>query len=111
MRKTLAALLTAAAVLGACLSASATPGRVNGSFTQQFQRPRQAHRLYIAVTAGRGTKTCDVTLAGKTVEVSLGTDRESQVTYIFYVYPRMAKLGLRQAMNASSPTGRIVCSH
>ena len=111
MRKFLATLLTAAAVLGASATATATPETVKGSFTQAFMRSGQPHRMYFAVTAGRGTKTCQVTLAGKTVEVSLGTDKESQVMHVFYLYPKMAKRALSQAESARSPSDRIVCSH
>jgi hypothetical protein len=111
MRKMLAAVLTAAVVLGASAVASAAPATVNGSFVEQFMRAKQPHRLYFAVRAGRGAKTCEVTLAGKTVEVSLGTDKRSPVMHIFYVHPKMAKRALSQSANASSPSRRVVCSH
>ena len=111
MRKILAAVLTAAAILGATVAASAAPATVNGSFVKHFMRTNQPRRVYFTVTAGRGAKTCEVTLAGKTLEVSLGTDKRSQVTHIFYAHPRRAKVALRQSVNAPSPTRRVVCSH
>jgi hypothetical protein len=84
---------------------------VKGSFLDHFMRAKQPHRLYFAVTAGRGAKTCEVTLAGKTVEVSLGTDKQSAVMHIFYVHPKMAKRALSQSVKAPSPSRRVVCSH
>jgi hypothetical protein len=111
MRKLFAALVTVGVVLGASATVAAAPGAVKGSFTQHFMRTGQPHRLYFAVAAGRGTKTCEVLLAGKSVEVSLGTDKQSQVMHIFYVRPKMARRALRQSVNAPSPSRRIICSH
>ena len=101
----------AAVVMAFGGSVAAAPQRA-GSFTKAFQRDNQPHRTYFQVTAEQGSKDCAVTLAQKTLQVSLGTDKLSDVTYIWYVHPRMAKRALNQALATDGePTQRILCGH
>lgn len=111
MKKLLAALVVAGTLALTAAPAVAAPHTVNGSFVEAFKKPGQAHRAYFTVTAGKGSKTCDVTLRGKTLAVDLGTDHVSQLTHIWYVKPANATKAIAQAKAASKPTALIVCSH
>lgn len=109
--KKLIVLGLVAALASIAVPAQATPSKVNGSFVQAFQKPHQPHRAYFQVEAGKGSKECEVTLRGKTLAVTLGTDKTSSVTHIWYVKPVNATKAVAQAKAAPSPTSLIVCSH
>ena len=110
MRKFMA-LLAVAGVIAVSAPAQAAPTAVHGSFVQAFQKPHQPHRFYFQVTAGQGSKDCQVTEVHKTLGVSLGTDKLSPLTYIWYVKPANAAKATAAAKAAPSPTSAIVCTH
>jgi hypothetical protein len=110
MKRALISIIATAAMLVPAV-ASAAPPTVNGSFVEAFKKSGQAHRAYFKVTAGQGSKTCEVTLRGRTIEVDLGTDQVSALSHIWYLHPQNATKAVAQAKAAPSPTGLIVCGH
>jgi len=108
VRKLLVGLLCAGA-LSVTVPAQAQEV-VLGSFVSSEVRSSQPHRVYWTVTAGKGSKTCDVTLVGKTVQTTLGTDKQGD-GMTFFLRVRNAQRALVQAQTAPSPTSRIVCTH
>jgi len=107
MRKLLVGLLCAGAL---SVAVPAQAQEVLGSFVSSEVRSSQPHRVYWTVTAGKGAKTCDVTLVGKTVQTTLGTDKQGD-GMTFFLRVRNAQKALVQAQTAPSPTPRIVCTH
>jgi hypothetical protein len=101
--------LALALTIAVPVTASATPV-VHGSFVSASMKAGQPHRVYVTVEAGQGSKTCDVTLRRRTIQVDLGTDKQGSGMF-FFLFKSGALTALHQAQTAPSPTRRIVCTH
>ena len=88
-----------------------TTGTVERSFVRAERRNNHPHRAYFVVEGSKGSKDCTVALAGKTRRVSLGTDKQSEFTDIWYVHPRKARQAVRQArVTMPDATQRVRCN-